>query len=407
MESIELALNTKAFGINPYPIYQKLQDSAPIYWSASWNCWIVTRHNDVTSILRDPLNFSNVGRVTSLLSHLSDVDRQRFQPLQSHFATGMVHSDPPEHSRLRKLLSYAFAPRIINQLQPRIEQIVAKLIDDFCKKGRVELIQEFAYPLPAIVISELFGAPIEDQHLFKKWSTNIGAFQGAGLSDLEIMQRSQDSLVEMRTYFKNLANKRRKNPAKDLLSALVQADEDGVRFTDDELLSVCVTMLTAGHETTTSLIGNGMLALLKHPNQLALLQENPTLIPAAIEEFLRYDGPLQRTWRRVAEDVVFEKRPFKKDQLVVVMLGSANRDSTIFPNPNQLDIERPNKQQIAFGYGVHFCIGASLARMEGQIAFKQLLSRLHDLDGEIHDLAWQTEGVFRCLKALPLQFQKA
>jgi len=399
---IEAGLVDSGFAIDPYPTYELLRSEAPVYWSDALRAWVVSRYADVVEVLKDWHNFSNAGRVTSLLANLSDLEQNRFSVIEEHFATGMVHADPPDHTRLRRIVSHAFTNRTVQQLRPRIEMLVDELLDAVAESGRIDLIADLAYPLPATVIGELFGAPVDDADFFKGWSSRIGAFQGAGQADLEVIGDAAEAISEMRGYFRGLAAAKRVAPTDDMLSALVAPDSEPI--SEDELLSFCVTMLTAGHETTTSLIGNGMLALLSHPGALDDLRRRPEILDTAVEELLRFDSPLQRSWRRVAADVEFRGMQMREGELVVVFLGSANRDPAEFTDADTLVLDRRPNRHIGLGSGVHFCLGAPLARLEAQVAFRALLDRLPHLTAASTDVSWNISGVFRCVEELPLTF---
>lgn len=404
MQAVEQMLTAPNFGIDPYPLYPLLHAGDPIYWSENWQCWMVSHYENVVDVLHQPNLFSNVDRITTLLNGLAPEERQEFAILERHFSTGLVHSDPPQHTRLRKLATHAFTPRMVKKLEPRIAEFVNDVLDKAVQGGKLELIGDLAYPLPATVIAEMLGAPREDQDQFKVWSSSIGALGGSGTATVETFRMVQNNIHNMREYLRGLLAERRKNPQDDLLTLFIQAEEKGDMLNEDEVLSICVTLLSAGHETTTSLIGNGILALLRHPDQLDLLRNNPDLIQPAVEEFLRYDPPLQRTWRRIAEDTTYAGQPLKQNQLLTVWLGAANYDSARFANPTQLEITRKNNQHMGLGYGVHYCLGGPLARLEGAIAINLIVQRLQNLRLATDEVVWKVQGLFRGLEALPLEF---
>ncbi len=387
----------------PYPAYERLRDEAPVFWSEAWGCWVVSRFDDAQSILKQPNRFSNVDRITTLLSHLPPEQRERFALLEQHFASGMVHSDPPDHSRLRKLAAHAFTPRMVAELEPRIQAVVDDLLDAVAPSGRIELIGDLAYPLPVAVIADMLGVPASDRELFKEWSSTTGAFQASGQPEVEALELAQASLEAQRAYLREQLARRRAEPTDDLLSGFIAAEDGGDYLHEDEILSICSTLLSAGHETTTSLIGNGVLALLQHPDQLRLLRDRPELMEGAVEEMLRWDPALQRTWRRIAEDTTFEGYDMRTGQLVVVLLGAANRDPERYPDPDRFDISRSGVRHVGWGHGVHFCLGAPLARLETRIAIATLLDRAPDLRLATDEVRWVSQGVFRCLEQLPLE----
>ena len=286
----------------------------------------------------------------------------------------MLDLDPPDHTRLRSLVSKAFTPRSVSALAPRVQQIVEALLNDLADKKRFDLISEFAFPLPVIVIAEMLGIPAQDRDRFNVWSNDIALAVEPILSHEEIgrVERSSDEIVR---YFENIIAERRRRPEDDLLSALLVVEEEGERLSHDELLGTLMLLLVAGNETTRSLIGNGMLALLKNPAQLQRLRDNPGLLDTAIDELLRYDSPVQLIIRVVLEDMEFNGRRLRAGQKVLILVGAANRDPAIFAAPSMLDIGREEKSHLSFGRGIHYCLGSPLALLEARFAFAGLLAR--------------------------------
>ena len=287
-----------------------------------------------------------------------------------------------------------------------IEGIVERLIDEQIERGEMDVIWDFSYPLPVTVIAEMMGIPVEDHPKFKAWSSEIVAFMATPKPTPEILLKSQDSLLAMQQYFRDIYAKRRQEPADDLITALVRAELEGDKLTEEEMVSSCVTILIGGHETTTYLIANGMYALLQHPDQLRLLRDNPDLDASATEEFLRYEGPFQRNRRIATRDVMIGDMMIKKDQLIMQFLGAANRDPSQFDNPDALDLRRSPNKHLAFGYGPHFCLGAPLARLEAPVAIRALLKKLQRIRLAHDDLEWNS-ALFRGLKSLPIEFERA
>ncbi len=404
MDTIEHALTDPKTALDPYSLYPLLHAHDDIYWSEAWQCWMVSKYDRVLDVLHQPNLFSNEDRVTTLLNALPPKQRSEFKILQQHFGTGMVHSDPPKHTRLRKLATHAFTPRMVKKLTPRIESVVNDAIDKALETGTFELVADLAYPLPATIIAEMLGAPREDQDMFKQWSASIGALGGQGTANIETFRMVQHNIHSMREYLRGLLRQRRANPQDDLLTMFIQAEENGDMLDEDEVLSICVTLLSAGHETTTSLISSGILALIRNPDQMQLLLDDPNLINSAIEEFLRYDPPLQRTWRRISEDTEYAGKLLKQNQLLTVWLGGANYDPDRFDNPTQLDITRKQNNHVGLGYGVHYCLGGPLARLEGAIAINLIIQRLPNLRLATDDVTWKVQGLFRGLEALHLGF---
>ena len=391
------------FEQNPYPLYHQLRREAPVYWSDLWGCWILTRYDDIARTLQNPKQFSSVGRITATFD-VSDSLRQRVQPLVRHYSKGLINVDPPDHSRIRRLVHQAFTPRTINQMAEYVQDIVERLIDEIQDRGEMDVIWDFSYPLPVTVISELMGIPVADHEKFKHWSGKIIEFMATPKPAPEVLLSSQDALLALQDYFRMIFKQRRGEPQNDLISQLVAVEESGARLNEDELISTCVTILIGGHETTTYLISSGMLALMQHRDQMRKLTEHPAKAATAVEEMLRYEGPFQRNRRIVTQDVELGGQRIEKGQLVMQMLGAANRDPAVFSNPDGFDIERDPNKHVSFGVGPHFCLGAPLARLEAPIAINTLLRRLPDLHIATNELVWKNT-VFRGLERLPVTFR--
>lgn len=397
-------LLSKDFIANPYPVYHQLRSQAPICWSDAWGCWLLTRYSDVESTLRDYERFSSFGRVTAVIQQeVPEPLLEQIQPLVRHYSAGLINVDPPDHTRLRALVHKAFTPRVLERLKPRIQNIVDDYLDKVYPNGHMDLIRDLAFPLPATVIAELMGVPTEDRDQFKEWSDRIVEFQATPRPTPQVLLRSQQALLELREYFRGIYAQRRREPREDLISALVAIEEQGDKLSEEELLATCVSILLGGHETTTNLIGSGMVLLLKNPDQLRQLRDNPSLITSAVEEFLRCESPFQRNRRIATRDIEMEGRQIKKGQAVMQLLGAANRDPAEFADPDRLDITRWPNKHVAFGYGTHFCLGAGLARIEAPIAFSTILRRLPGLRLETETVEWHN-SLFRGPKALPVSF---
>jgi cytochrome P450 len=356
------------FRSNPYPFYRQLHDGPPRMINLFGQVALVGRFADVTAILKDNARFSSYQSRPPEME-----DRGPFRG-----ATTMLFSDPPVHTRLRRLVSRDFTPRRIREMEPRIREITNRLLDDAAKKGELEVMSDLANALPVMVIAEMLGVPSELYAQFKHWSDEVIAggntIPGAPLPDHTI--KAGD---ELRAYLFEAIEHRRKNPGADLISALVAAHADGETMTEDELLAFAVLLLLAGNETTTNLIGNGMLALGRNPDQMDLLRRNPELTPRAIEEMLRYDGPVQSTSRNTVSDTEVGGTMIKAGTGCFVILAAANHDPAQFSDPDRFDITREPRDHVAFGDGIHFCIGAPLARLEGAIAIGSALARFPGL----------------------------
>jgi cytochrome P450 len=407
IDALEAMLGTPDFFVDPFPAYNRLREEAPVYWCARWDSWLVTRYADVMSVLRDTETFSNRRRHTRLLRQLPPDAQTRLETWRKHFeGEGLINSDPPKHTRLRKLSNKAFTPATVEALRPRIVKLVDELLDQIEDTRGFDLVSALAYPLPAIVIAEMLGAAPEDRGKFQVWSESITNFSQAGKIDAARAEEAQQAVVAMRDYFYDLIQKRRREPKNDLVSALAAVQEDGHRFSDEELLDTCTTLLIAGHETTTSLVSNGVVELLRHPDQWRDLAANPTeLAKAAVEEVLRHQSPVMSMFRRVAHDTEFQGVPMTEGDLLYVVLAAANRDPAFCPiEPDHFDIHRDpreNKHHVAFGFGTHFCLGAPLSRLEGAIAFEALARRFPRLRfaGEPR---WKPNMMVRFMEHLPL-----
>src|SRR5512144_947924 len=360
--------------------------------------WYLTRYDDVLMVLRDPERFSSrlVGR-----RQYEELIRRAPDIALNVFDTSMARVDPPDHMRLRKLASKAFTPRTVERLRPRVEQLVDELLDRV-EPESFELIRDFAEPLPVTVIAELLGVPASDRELFRGWTRDLVDNPGLTIDDPERLRRSQEVMRELDTYIGGLVADRRRQPREDLIGALVAAEEEGDRLTEPELIGVCVLLLIAGHETTVNLIGNGMLALLRHPDQLRRLRTDPSLTESAVEEMLRYDSPVQGQLRAVTQDLKLRDVTLRRNDVVIPMFGAANRDPEVFPNPNEFDIGRTDNRHLAFGQGIHFCLGAPLARLEAHIAIPALLRRFPAIELRTERPRWRLSWIARGLEELPL-----
>ena len=380
-----------AFRADPYRHYRELSADGRRLRPTPVGLWVTASHSLCEQVLRDPR-----------FGHRPE-DGGMWREAQER-RRSFLTMDPPDHTRLRRLVSKAFTPRLVGRLRPRIETLVDELLDG--RSGETDLIATLAYPLPVIVISEMLGVPPQDRDLFKAWSDSLarGLDPDFLLPDEEIAERDQ-ARAEFAVYFRELAAQRRTDPRDDLLSALVGVSDGGDVLSEEELLATCVLLLVAGHETTVNLIGNGALALLRHPEQLAVFRERQGSVPAAIEELLRYDPPVQLTLRAALEDVELDGALIERGRLLLLLTGAANRDPGVFNAPDRLDLRRYTEggdapRHLSFGHGIHFCLGAPLARLEGQIALWKLFER--DVALTTDDLVYRDNLVLRGLRDLPV-----
>lgn len=395
-------LASAQFKEDAYEIYKESRKVQPILFVNQIEIgkeWLITRYEDALPLLKDnrlKKDQANVFPQETKNMHLS-VDNS------DHLTTHMLNSDPPNHSRLRSLVQKAFTPKMISQLDGRIQRIADDLISEIERKGTLNLVDDYSFPLPIIVISEMLGIPKEDQAKFRIWSHAVIASPETP----EEIKETEKQLSEFITYLQYIVDVKRKNPKEDLVSALILAENEGHKLSARELYSMIMLLIVAGHETTVNLITNTVLALLENPKQLQLLKENPELIDSAIEEGLRYYSPVEVTTARwAAEPFQIHDQTIQKGDMVIIALASANRDETVFENPEVFDIMRENNRHIAFGHGSHFCLGAPLARLEAKIAITALFKRMPSLQikGEREKINWQGNYLMRSLEELPLSF---
>jgi cytochrome P450 len=395
------------FKADPFPFYRQLRALAPVHRVTLPDrqmAWLVTRYDDVVTVLTDERFAKDIFRVLSKEQlAASPWMTKLLAPFLMPLARHMLNRDPPDHTRLRALVQQAFSPRLVERMRGRIETLADELLDRVKRRGRMDLIADYALPIPTTIIAEMLGVPVGDRHKFHRWS---GAMLAAGASRFGLLRAMPSALLFMR-YIRKLIKSRRASLGDDLISALITAKEANESLSDDELLSMILLLIVAGHETTVNLIASGTLALLEHPDQLERLRNDPGLIKPAVEELLRFTAPVETSTERFArEDVELAGVKIAKGDVVLVAIASANRDESQFIDPDTLDIAREPNKHLAFGQGIHFCLGASLARLEGQIAINSLLAHTRDLRLTVDPstLRWRSGLVLRGLKALPISF---
>ena len=377
-----------SFLADPYPTYAGLREDDPVHWSDGMGGWVLTRYEHVALALSDP--------------RFSAADRP---PMRRYGrATTMVTADPPEHTRLRRLVSKAFTPRAVERMRLRIQEIVDGLLDAVPPGGRMDVARDLAYPLPVVVIAEMLGVPVEDRERFKRWASEGLAGIVGRFASVEQQEQARRSGEELREYFVDIIAQRRRERRDDLVSALIGAEDQGQALSGDEVLDNCTLLITADHETTTSLIGNGVLALLRHPSELQRLRTDPSLTRTAVEELLRYDPPVQAVTRRTKENVALDGGTIKKGEVVYAVIGAANRDPRRFDDPDKLDVGRQENAHLGFGDGIHFCLGAPLARAEAQIAIGTIVSRFATLRRTGDDVEWGGNFIVRGVAKLPVEY---
>ena len=386
---------------DPYPLYHRLRAEDPVHRSPL-GFWVLTRHADVLALLRDP-RLSRDPRRSQRVEQLRASAELDELLAAEEAAPSMLFVDPPDHTRLRTLVNKAFTPVAVERLRPRVEAIVAELLDRVAGAGAMDVVEDLAYPLPVTVICELFGVPEADRDRFRAWSRGLVHLLDPLVAE-DALERALRARLALRGYLRELIADRRAHPAGDLLTALIAAEDEGHQLSEAELVSMCVLLLVAGHETTVNLIANGLLALVRDPGARARLQADPTLAGTAVEELLRYDSPVQFTSRHALEDLDIGGRHIHAGETVVAVLGAANRDPAQFPDPDRLDIARADNRHVAFGMGIHFCLGAPLARVEGQIAINTLVRRLPKLALATERPEHRQSLTLRGLKALTVAF---
>lgn len=398
MQTQEPVALDRDFTSDPHGLMAALRTEGPVRQAVmrrGLRVWLVTGYDDVRALLADPRLSKDSDRAADLFERHSG---QQSVAFADSLARHMLNTDPPDHTRLRKLVNKAFTPRAVARLRPRIEEITERLLDEIARAGAVDLLASFAFPLPITVICELLAVPEDDRVAFARWSNVL--VSAAAPEEIE------DASTRMAKFLQELIVAKRAEPADDLLSDLVHASDEGDSLSGAELVSMAFLLLLAGHETTVNLIGNGVLALLRNPDQLAALRADPSLLPGAIEEFLRYDGPVNiATLRFTTEAVEVGGVTIPEGEFVMASLLSANRDAAKFADPEGLDVTRPAGGHLAFGHGIHYCVGAPLARLEAQIALGGLLQRFPDLrlDGEPEELGWRDSTLMRGLEQLPVR----
>src|SRR6516165_2358081 len=355
---------------NPYPLYQRLRAQDPVHWDPYLHAWVVTRYRDVVHVLR----YYSANR-TPTPEQLAVMGLSALGPIAQVMVKQMLFLDPPAHTRLRALASVAFTPRRVEVLRWHIQEIASALIDAVETRGRMDVIADFAAPLPAIVTAEMLGVSVADHDQLKAWSADFAEMLGNFQHNPDRVPRVLRSLKDMTAYFCSAVIEQRRHPREGLINSFLTAEIQGDRFTEEEVIANVIVTMVGGQETTTNLIGNGMLSLLRYPEQLAKLRSDLSLIPSAVEELLRYESPSQQTARLAPEDTELGGKQIRKRQAVIAVMAAGNRDPERFPDPDRLDITRIDNHHLAFGWAAHFCFGAPLARLEGHTAFENLLSR--------------------------------
>jgi len=384
---------------NPYPLFHRLRTEDPVHWDPFLHTWVVTRYADVLEVLH---TFS--ADRTHSPAKLEAMGLSEMSPIAELMVKQMLFMDPPQHTRLRKLASHAFTPARVAVLRTHIREITARLLDQVERPRRMDVIKDLAEPLPAIVTAEMLGVPVADWQQLKAWSAEFAEMLGNFQHNPDRVPQMLRSVSGMIGYFRQAISQQRTDPREGLVSSLIAAEVDGDRLADDEIAATCIVTMVGGQETTTNLIGNGVLTLLRHPGEMERLRANPTLVPSAVEEMLRYESPSQHTGRLAPVQRELGGKVIGKGQAVMAVMAAANRDPERFPEPDRFDVERQDNRHLAFGYAAHFCFGAALARIEGQEAFEAILRRIPDLRLAQDRLVWRNNSGLRGVCALNVTF---
>ena len=390
-----------AFLADPFPLFRRLQDEDPCHWSPRLKAWVLTRYEDVRRVCLDKEMSSD--RLRPYFATLPPPEAQRIAGIMRYLSLWMVFRDPPEHTRLRRLTSKVFHVKSMHAMRPRIEALMQWLFDELGDRRAFDFIGDFAGPLPALVIMDMLGVPKEELAQVKRLSDDMALFIGSSRMAPEKYDIAEAATRAMAEFFRAMVAARRARPQADLLSELVRLEDEGERLSDDELVATCILLLFAGHETTTNHIANGLLALLRFPAELEKLRADPALAPAAVEELLRYDGPNGAQVRIVREPQELHGKPLKAGERVFILLNAANRDPRAYPDPDRVRIGRDGPPHLAFGFGMHICLGFPLARLEGQVALPAVLSRWPGIELAGARLDWLNSMVFRGMRSMPVR----
>jgi cytochrome P450 len=400
--SLDYKPNDPSVLADPFPLYARLRDEDPAHWSPRLKAWVLTRYEDVRRVCLDTNNMSS-DRLRPFFATLPSPEAAKVAELARYLTLWMVFRDPPEHTRLRRLAAKVFNVRSINALRPNIEALTQWLLDGLAQRMEFDFIGDFAMPLPALVIIDMLGAPREELARLKRLSDEMALFIGSARDAAEKYERAGAATREMAGMFRELIAARRAQPQRDLLSELVALDDGGDRLSDDELVAMCILLLFAGHETTTHHLANGLRALLRFPQELEKLRANPALAPAAVEELLRYDGPIGAQVRIVQEPQTMHGKTLKAGDRVFLLMNAANRDPRAYPDPDRVDLSRAGVPHLTFGFGAHICLGFPLARLEGQVALPAVLARWRRLELASDSIEWMDSMVLRGMKAMPVR----
>ena len=405
--SVTIDFSDPAVQADPYPIYAGLRRDHPVNWDG--RTWVISRYEDITALLNDPRMSS--ARTEQTFAVLPPAVREELAPLRTVLGSRMLLSDPPKHTRLKNIVNKAFTPRMIEGRRERLQQICHTFLDRVADRGRMDVSEDIAALLPGWAIADILGIPADDQPIFTRWARDqVRIYDRAGVGPAErvaVMRQGQRSMLEMRAYLEGIIAARRQEPRDDLITELVQAEEQGDRLSEDELFGMCVALLVGGNNSTAHLIANAILTFIRHPEALARVRADPSLIRTAVEEVLRFESPVQATSRVVKERMAFQGATFEAGQGIVVLFGSANRDGGQFPDPDRFDITRQPNRHLTLAHGPHFCLGASIARTVSQVGILTTIQRCADMQLVEDRVEWLEGFAFRGPKRLPITFRPA
>ncbi len=385
---------------DPFPVFQRLRDEDPVHWNDNLHAWVLSRYDHVKWVTQ--ADAMSPDRLRPYFERLPSPEQDRLSDLIRYTTLWMIFRDPPEHTRLRGLLRKVFTPKALDDMRPVIRRVVDECLDAVAEAGEMDLIRDLAYPLPATVIMAMLGVPRADIESIKEWSDELAVFLGNARATLNKPERAQEGARQMAARFRAIIAERRREPADDMITALIHARDEDDMLSEDEIVATCILLLFAGHETTTNLIGNGTYHLLRDPDEWRRMGEGPAVIKTGVEELLRYDGPVGAVPRVVATEQDIAGTILKQGDRVYALANAANRDPRQFPDPDRLDVTRRPNRHLAFGHGIHVCLGAALARIEARIAFAELTRRFPDMELAADRFEWHDSLILRGLKKLPV-----
>lgn len=395
-------LMSPSFFEDPHPVFHRMRAEDPVYWHPDLRVWVLTRYADIQTTARDP-RFS-AERVGQLATGISEAMKPKFEVVARFIGHWLVSVDPPRHTAIRSLVAKAFSPQVVEGMRPVVQGLVDEMLGLVEGSGRMDIIRDLSFPMPANVIGRMLGVPSSDIDMFKQCTSDIFFLLGSGIATDEAIEASYRGATQLAAYFRDLIAERRRSPTEDLLTRLIAAEEQGAFLTEEELISTCALLLVAGHETTTHFLGNAVLALLRHPAEMAKLRDRPELMDGAVEELLRHDGSAFMVGRRATEDVEMGGVTIRANDFTIGFIHAGNRDPEVFEDPDRLDLTRKGPRSLSFGHGIHFCIGAALARQEVSIALSAILARLPGLRLDTESLEWIPSIVVRGVTSLPVAF---